>query len=179
MFSCFKILVVFALKLSNGMLFEFSLQLQPNLFLVVAIYMRNLILLLSGFFLYQQSGAQNGKVILEIENVHMKKGGGLSAAVFNSSNFLKKGKELKSMYKEVSSDKMVFVFENLPPGEYAFVAYQDIDRNKSMKTNMIGYPKEPWGISNNPRILFGPPSFNESKVAVGSGQTTKVSIRLN
>ncbi|HTM91532.1 MAG TPA: DUF2141 domain-containing protein [Flavisolibacter sp.] len=137
------------------------------------------IIVLVAFFLHIYGFAQTGKVILQIENVQTKKGGEVITAAFGSKNFLKTGKELWTTSKEVSSAKMVFIFENLSPGEYAFVAYQDIDRNKRMKTNFIGYPKEPWGISNNPRILFGPPSFNESKVKVNANQTTTVNIRLN
>ena len=129
--------------------------------------------------LCQQAFGQTGKVILEVDNVQTSKGGELSAAIFNGNNFLKTGKELATNVKEVTTPKMVLIFDNLPAGEYAFVAYQDIDRSKTMKTNFIGYPKEPWGISNNPRILFGPPSFGESKVRVSANQTTTVSIRLN
>lgn len=136
-------------------------------------------LLLLVMFLCMHGFSQTGKVILQIENVQTKKGGEVATAAFNSKHFLKTGKELWTTYKEVSSAKMVFVFENLSPGEYAFVAYQDIDRSKTMKTNFIGYPKEPWGISNNPRIVFGPPSFNESKIKVNANQTTTVNIRLN
>jgi uncharacterized protein (DUF2141 family) len=153
--------------------------LQQNLFWIVLSFMHKGIPVLVAVFLSMSSLAQTGKVILQIENIQTKKGGEVAAAAFESKNFLKTGKELRSTSKEVSSGKMVFVFENLSPGEYAFVAYQDIDRNKKMKTNFIGYPKEPWGISNNPRILFGPPSFNESKVKVNVNQTTTVSIRLN
>ena len=141
--------------------------------------MHNGFLILLIMVLYQSSFSQSGNVIVEIENVQTKKGGELSAAIFNSKNFLKTGKELSSISKEVSATKMIFVFENLSPGEYAFVAYQDIDRNKAMKKNWIGYPVEPWGISNNPRILFGPPSFSESKVQVAANQTKTVNIRLN
>jgi uncharacterized protein (DUF2141 family) len=137
------------------------------------------VLLLAVLFIGIHSFAQTGTVVLQIENVQTKKGGELAAAAFNSQNFLKTGKELWSVSKEVSSGKMVFVFENLSPGEYAFVAYQDIDRNKKMKTNFIGYPKEPWGISNNPRVFFGPPSFEESKIKVSASQTATVYIKLN
>ncbi|MGZ3939277.1 MAG: DUF2141 domain-containing protein [Flavisolibacter sp.] len=137
------------------------------------------ILVVMFFCFYQNAFSQTGKVVLEIENVQTNKGGELSAAIFNGGNFLKTGKELAKAVREVSTPKMIMVFDNLPAGEYAFVAYQDIDRNKSMKTNFIGYPKEPWGISNNPHILFGPPSFGESKVRVSANQTTTVSIRLN
>jgi uncharacterized protein (DUF2141 family) len=141
--------------------------------------MHKQVLVLLTLLLCKHSFAQTGKVTLHIENIQTKKGGEIAAAVFNSQNFLKTGKQLSSTSREVSSGKMVFVFENLSPGEYAFVAYQDIDGNKKMKKNIIGYPKEPWGISNNPLILFGPPSFDESKVKVNANQITMVSIRLN
>jgi uncharacterized protein (DUF2141 family) len=141
--------------------------------------MHKRILFLLGLISSIGSLAQTGKVILQIENVRTGKGGEVAAAAFDSKNFLKTGKELWSTSKEVSAAKMVFVFENISPGEYAFVAYQDIDRNKIMKTNFIGYPKEPWGISNNPRILFGPPSFGESKIKVNANATTTVNIKLN
>jgi len=122
---------------------------------------------------------QTGKVIVQIENIQSKKGGDICVAIFNKSSFLKTGKELVKLTRQVTSSKLDFEFDNLSAGEYAFVAYQDIDRNKNMKTNFIGYPKEPWGISNNPRILFGPPSFDESKIKVVANQTATVNIRLN
>jgi uncharacterized protein (DUF2141 family) len=141
--------------------------------------MRKRLLILFTLFLYKNSFTQVGKVIVEVENIQTKKGGTVSAAVFDSKNFLKAGKQLSSILKEITSSKMIFVFEDLTPGEYAFVAYQDIDRNKTMKKNWVGYPIEPWGISNNPRILFGPPSFSDSKVKVNANQTATVNIKLN
>lgn len=137
------------------------------------------LLTLVATFLCLHSSAQTGKAVLEVENIQVKKGGDLAAAVFDGKHFLKKGKQVAAALKEVTAGKMVFVFENLPVGDYAFVVYQDIDRNKSMKTNIIGYPIEPFGISNNPSLLFGPPSFKESKISVKSNQTTTVNIRLH
>jgi uncharacterized protein (DUF2141 family) len=148
-------------------------------FVVCFICMHARIFILLAISFYNSSTGQTGKVILQIENIQTKKGGEISAAIFNKTNFLKTGKQLATTSREVTTAKMVFVFDDVPAGEYAFVAYQDIDRNKSMKTNFIGYPKEPWGISNNPRILFGPPSFEESKIKVLANQTATVNIRLN
>lgn len=152
---------------------------EPSGHLFCCSYMRKKILGVLSIVCCVYSYAQSGKAVVEIENIQVTKGGAVSAAVFSKSNFLKTGKELATVAKKVSSTKMVFVFENLPAGDYAFVAYHDIDGNKSMKTNIIGYPKEPFGISNNPKILFGPPSFNESKVKVVANKATAVRISLN
>lgn len=133
---------------------------------------------LLAFCFTQAIYAQTGKALVEIENIQVKKGGNIAAAIFDSENFLKFGKQVMAASKEVTSTKMFFVFENLPAGDYAFVAFHDIDSNNEMKTNIIGYPKEPFGISNNPSLLFGPPSFNESKVRVTANKTTTLIIRL-
>lgn len=140
--------------------------------------MHNAVLIVLAFCFYLHSFAQTGKAVVEIENIQLKKGGDIAAAVFTSKYFLKMGKQFTASSKEITSDRMILTFENLPAGEYAFVAFQDIDRNKNMKTNFIGYPKEPFGISNNPTILFGPPSFDESKVTVTVNKITTVKIRL-
>lgn len=121
---------------------------------------------------------QTGKAVVEIENIKVNKGGDIAAAVFNKEHFLKFGKQITASSKRVTAIKMTFVFENLPVGDYAFAAYQDIDQNKSMKTNIVGYPKEPFGISNNPSLLFGPPSFEESKVKVAANKITTLKIKL-
>lgn len=136
------------------------------------------ILISLAFCFCLESSAQTGKAVLEIENIQLKKGGDIAAAVFDGKNFLKNGNQVAAAIKKVTAGKMVFVFDNLPAGDYAFVAYQDIDRNKSMKKNFIGYPIEPFGISNNPSLLFGPPSFNESKVKITAEKTTALTIRL-
>lgn len=136
------------------------------------------VFILFAFCFCMQSFAQTGKVVVEIDNIQVKKGGQMAIASFTAKYFLKTGKQVTAVTRDITSATMVFTIDNLPAGEYAFVAYQDIDRNKRMKTNVIGYPKEPFGISNNPAIIFGPPSFEESKVVVAPNKTITVKIRL-
>jgi uncharacterized protein (DUF2141 family) len=140
--------------------------------------MNKTVLTFLAFCFYLNCFAQTGKAVVEIENIQVKKGGKMAVAGFTSNNFLKTGRQVTAVTRDVSASKMIFTFDNLPIGDYAFVAYQDIDRNNSMKTNIIGYPKEPFGFSNNPAIIFGPPSFEESKITVMANKTTTAKIKL-
>ena len=73
---------------------------------------------------------------------------------------------------------MQIVFENVPVGTYAMVTFQDIDKNKKLKSNFVGFPKEPIGFSRDARIKLGPPDFNDAKIEVQQGKILTISIIL-
>jgi uncharacterized protein (DUF2141 family) len=57
------------------------------------------------------------------------------------------------------------------PGEYAFAILDDINGNIDMDYNLLGIPKEGFGLSNNPRAgLFHKPTFEECKVTLKPGR---------
>ena len=122
--------------------------------------------------------SQTSKVIIEVENIDLKKSGDVSTGIFIEKNFLKIGKQTYSKAAAINATTMEIVFDDIPAGDYAFVAFQDIDHNNQLKTNFIGYPKEPVGFSNNAKIRFGPPSFSDAKVSVGTGKIVRVKIKL-
>jgi uncharacterized protein (DUF2141 family) len=122
--------------------------------------------------------AQPGNVIVNIQGIQTAKGGEVSAGIFRKENFLKSGKQDFAAVVAVSAAEMKIVFDNIPAGTYAIVVFQDIDKNKKLKTNLIGFPTEPFGFSRNARIKFGPPGFDEVKVDVPAGKTVTVSISL-
>lgn len=53
-------------------------------------------------------------------------------------------------------------FDALPYGEYAISAYHDANDNGRIDTGMFRVPKEPLGTSNDPRIRFGPPKYEDA-----------------
>jgi uncharacterized protein (DUF2141 family) len=65
-------------------------------------------------------------------------------------------------------------FTGLKPGKYAVSAFHDADKDGKLKTNFIGIPKEPVGVSNNPG---GMPSFSKSQVAVPAAAPVEIMLR--
>jgi uncharacterized protein (DUF2141 family) len=46
-------------------------------------------------------------------------------------------------------------------GRYAMLVVNDVNGNNKLDANLIGIPKEPVGVSNNPALRFGPPRFED------------------
>jgi acyl-CoA reductase-like NAD-dependent aldehyde dehydrogenase/uncharacterized protein (DUF2141 family) len=49
----------------------------------------------------------------------------------------------------------------LPPGRYAVSVYLDENGNHKLDKGLLGIPKEPVGVSNNPKSHMGAPHFDE------------------
>jgi uncharacterized protein (DUF2141 family) len=74
----------------------------------------------------------------------------------------------------VAGGGATLTFTGLKPGKYAVSAFHDADKDGKLKTNFIGIPKEPVGVSNNPG---GMPSFSKSQVAVPAAAPVEIILR--
>lgn len=68
------------------------------------------------------------------------------------------------------------VVHGLPPGRYATQAFLDENTNREVDRALFGIPKEGIGFSNDARISFGPPKWQDAVFAFGGGSE---SIRLD
>lgn len=75
------------------------------------------------------------------------------------------------------NEVVVEVQPPLPPGKYAVSAYQDLNGNRRLDTGWLGIPREPVGVSNNPKPHFGPPRFEECAFTLAKEDQT-ILIRL-
>lgn len=56
-------------------------------------------------------------------------------------------------------------FKDLPVGDYAVMAYHDANNDRKLNLRFGMFPKEGWGLSNNPRVM-GPPSYKASSLTL-------------
>ncbi|GAB3174552.1 DUF2141 domain-containing protein [Telluribacter humicola] len=113
---------------------------------------------------------------VEITNVK-RSGGKLRLAVFRPTDTFSTGKPY--MYKIVSMEKpstQRIEFE-LDPGQYAVAVYHDVNGNDKLDKNLVGYPSEPFGFSNNYRPIVSAPKFEDCSFEVG-GTDKQISIKL-
>lgn len=71
---------------------------------------------------------------------------------------------------------------DVPPGEYAFFLFQDMDGDKKLKQNALRFPQEPYGFSNNVKInvwSMDKPKWKDLKFTVSAGATAVQPIKLN
>ena len=64
------------------------------------------------------------------------------------------------------------------PGLFAIAVYHDRNANRGFDKTNIGLPAEPWGISNNPRVMFGPPPVEKALFEV-TEEGAALAIKLN
>ncbi|NJO70690.1 MAG: DUF2141 domain-containing protein [Oscillatoriales cyanobacterium RM1_1_9] len=77
----------------------------------------------------------------------------------------------------VTSIPMSITLDDLAPGNYAIAIFQDLNGDSILNRNPLGIPTEPFGFSQNPRIVVAPPKFVASAVLVVEAETN-VNIRL-
>jgi len=109
-------------------------------------------------------------VTVEVLGVTRDEGTMVLTVYEGKKSWLKKGTLQTSV--PVDGQDTVAMTVELPPGEYAFHVYQDLDANGKMKTNFIGIPKEPTGVSNDAKGRFGPPKYKDAKVTVDQEPVT-------
>lgn len=68
-------------------------------------------------------------------------------------------------------------FQGIPAGRYAVLAYHDENDNRKLDLTMGMFPREGWGLSNNPHV-FGPPRFEPSAFDVGE-PSTNIAVPLH
>lgn len=66
---------------------------------------------------------------------------------------------------------LVFRFDGVNPGLYAFVAFEDLDGSGMLKRTPMGLPLEPFAISNNAGLKRRP-TFEQAAFAVPAAGTT-------
>ncbi len=80
-------------------------------------------------------------------------------------------------WRDVEGGRAVAEFE-LPAGEYAIVAFHDLDRDEDFDRNLIGIPSEPYGFSNGavPRMRVA--RWEEARVVMQPGAPFEETIQL-
>jgi uncharacterized protein (DUF2141 family) len=120
-----------------------------------------------------------GTLTININNIKHHEGH-VRIALQNRSNFLT-GQSITYNDVNVISDSLQIAFKNMPVGEYAVVVYHDRNANNDFDRNFIGYPKEPFAVSNNLRLLkMLLPSFDAAKIILqNKGETVNIILRNN
>lgn len=123
------------------------------------------------------SGAEN-EVRIVIRGVE-KSVGLISADLYpnNEEAFLKGERRVKKVKYAARAPITKFCLTAPETGEFAIAVYHDRNANGKFDKTGLGLPNEPWGISNNPKVRFAPPSV-ESAIFAVNPQGAHVDIKL-
>ena len=122
-----------------------------------------------------QSAGQ-GTIIVKVVGLRSEKGQ-VRIAVFNSPERWLGEHPVYSSTIDVNGRSVAWKFNDIPYGDYGIAVFHDENKNGRMDKNVLGIPQEPYGFSNNVKVTFGPPKWENSKFVV-KGPTTEVSIEV-
>ena len=123
-------------------------------------------------------GSQN-EIRVIVEGV--KDGVGLMRADLyknDENGFLKKAGQIKKVRFAARAPATKFCIEAPASGNYAIAVYQDENANLTFDKKAFGLPAEPYGISNNPKLRFAPPTIDQALFSVAEKDGATVVIEL-
>jgi uncharacterized protein (DUF2141 family) len=105
--------------------------------------------------------------------------GQLLVALYGSSNGFPGDptKALRRLEHSISGEIAEVTFDSVAAGRYAVSVVHDENADEQMQRDWLGRPKEGWGVSNDARGRFGPPSFDDAQFEA-SGKAVTVEINL-
>lgn len=117
--------------------------------------------------------AHAGDLTLEITNLKSSQGE-IFIAMWDSAKGFPKDYNTAIETKIIKATNPKVILKNLKPGDYAIAIFHDKNSNQNLDTNSLGIPTEGFGFSNNPKLLFGPPSWNKARFKVNSENSSKI-----
>ena len=85
--------------------------------------------------------------------------------------FLKSASRLQRIRIPAQNGQQTVCFHEQPAGRYAVATYHDVDADHDLDQKWNGMPKEPFGLSTNPKLRFGFPKFENAAFDVSEGGT--------
>lgn len=100
---------------------------------------------------------------LEVTATHVVPGpGSMHFMLYRGpEGFRHEDRAFRVMKAPAGSSSISVRFRDVPPGRYAVMAYHDANDDQKLDLRFGMFPKEGWGLSNNPKVM-GPPSFSAS-----------------
>ena len=130
--------------------------------------------LISGMAL---AAADTATLDVSVNGLRNKKGNILVCLTASSKAFPDCSKDAKALKRTVKASTAGSIsFADVAPGTYALSLVHDENANGKLDTSMA-IPKEGFGFSRNPKIMFGPPKFKAAAFAVAGAGTQTVKMK--
>lgn len=98
-------------------------------------------------------------------------------AIYNSEDaFFDADQIFRQAEIEVDSVSIVYVFNDMPVGEYAVTMYHDEDNDGEMDRKWYGPPKEGYGFSNNFTSNVRPAKFRDASFKLNGDKTITINV---
>jgi uncharacterized protein (DUF2141 family) len=121
-----------------------------------------------------------GQIHVTVRGFRSDKGSVRVALFRNTTGFpVEPPKGTPSQTVPIEDGAAVAHFLNVAPGPFAISVLHDEDGDGQVGKSFFRIPTEGLGFSRNPKIRFGPPSFDECMVVLGQGKRESMTVALH
>jgi uncharacterized protein (DUF2141 family) len=121
--------------------------------------------------------ARAGDLTIDVSGITPDHGRIYVAVYDRAETFPTPGRQLVGQILDPADHHLSVQFKDLPPGQYAAVAFQDANGNGKLDKNFLGIPKEPYGFSNGARGSGGAPKFSAAAVTLNPNGETRIELK--
>ena len=129
------------------------------------------------YFLFL-SDLKSAELVIKILNIE-ENNGLIHFAIYDKPEFFpeNEGKKIgfKKMVTELVDEQVIIT--DLKESFYAIAIYHDQNSNNKFDT-FLSIPQEKFGFSNDAKVFFGPPSFDEAAFYLKKNQRLKIENSL-
>lgn len=121
--------------------------------------------------------AEPQEIRITVTGVSKQKGEILAALYSHGDGFPgDASKAFRTAKASAQNGQAQLLFEKVPAGTYAIALFHDANGDGVLNTNLMGIPKEGYGVSNNVKNLFSGPTYKQA--AFRHQATTQLTIQV-
>ncbi|WP_407290677.1 DUF2141 domain-containing protein [Stutzerimonas zhaodongensis] len=125
----------------------------------------------------QAAFADDQPLTVRLNNLEHDQGTVRVALFSDPKTFRKADQAFASAESAAKAGTVTVVFEGVPAGHYAVMAYHDENDNGKLDLRFGMFPTEGYGLSNNPKVM-GPPAFEESRFEIPGDTPSEIDIDI-
>lgn len=119
-----------------------------------------------------------GEVCFDITQIKSNEGKLMINILGSEAEYNDDAAAIASIMIPAQKDSVSVCVDAFNTGFHGIRVFHDVDNDGELASNLVGMPTEPWGMSNNAKGSFGPPSWDDMKFEV-TESGAKQSIQLN
>jgi len=122
--------------------------------------------------------AKSQDLFIEIDHIKPIKGEVLIAVFNNEEGFPFLTSKAIQLVKAIPNQgKAQCIVKGLPVGRYAIALFHDFNADGKLNTNLIGIPKEGYGVSNNAYNTFSAPRYKDALFEFKANSTQRINMK--
>jgi uncharacterized protein (DUF2141 family) len=117
------------------------------------------------------AAAETGRLIVEFTGLTSDEGAVVFAMWDGPENWLEDG-AVREGSTPIENGRSRLELTDLPYGQYAISVFHDRNSNQKLDTGLFRMPKEPIGTSNDAKVRFGPPKYDDAVFVMDQPEMT-------